>query len=869
MEFRTAAIGADVAIRRGMPTRFWMPLLAVSFAACSPNVAEVRCGTSACGANQRCEPKNLVCVLDEAPELIIASPQMGALVSGDTLMVEGIVRDDTGAASLELSVDDGGTWFKVPLAGTKFSAKVGLPLLDYQPMKLQLRAHDARQQATKAQLTVQVDNVAPQLSVGYPVDGAALGLAWFAGEAKVTGRAVDGSGLTSLTVDVGDGAAAIAVVGETFEWAWPAPAGEDGVAHALVVTAIDLAGNRTVVTRGVTVDVVAPTVAFTLPAEDALLGQTFFAGGGIVRGDVAGADRVFVELGNGPQSALVADGAWSAVYRPGALDFVPRVLAVSAVDAAGNTARAERGVIVDVVSPKLGFTGTLQGARLNAASFPQGDDVVADWAVSDGDAQVEVKAGNAVATNPLRIATAPTDNPKAYAVTLKAEDRAGNTAQAALSFEVDRVAPVVTYRSPQPNLRNAETVAALTFSEPMMGGAGLVLSPPVVGGVWSTPTTYKVAGLAHDSVYALDVGPATDLFGNPVAPQPATKFHTVPKWPAFDTELIPNVGKFEVALDGDGVFHFFTTSPTTPAAYRWTRVHPKTGLIEDHKPSAPPTLGVTFSQIQLFAHSRANADLSARRVAATTTLMPSVITERKGWTRFDDQTANVELGVVGIIPAPAMPEEGAGLGEVGVLKLAAGAVFYARTGKPDLATGMGPPTAMGVAPSRWEMVEVSGSLLKRRAYQCVPGVGGFPGSCGLTPLFQFNDVAAPETVSVAVGEACSLYAYDSTSGGRVVRVEPWPASCGGKACPPAWTMMFPAGSEVRVAANGGSTFAIAERTSATDVQLKKLTLDGSCQGSPVVTATLTIPAAAAFRPVVQWGGPAMVWLDGTSLKVSR
>lgn len=265
---------------------------------------------------------------------------------------------------------------------------------------------------------------------------------------------------------------------------------------------------------------------------------------------------------------------------------------------------------------------------------------------------------------------------------------------------------------------------------------------------------------------------------------------------------------------------------------------------------------------------RVNADLSARRVAGATSVMNSIITERKAWTRFDDQTANVDIGFVGVIPTPPMNGEGLGLGEVGYLKHVAGSVFYARSGKADVATGMGAPTAMGFAATRWEMAEVSGSVLKRRSYQCTPGVGGFPASCGFTPVQQFTDVGVPETVSVAVGERCSIYSYVNGWGVSMMRVEPWATSCGNKACPDPWSEALFV-SEMRVATDGNNRFVQAARVGASSVEVRSFTLDENCLAHGYTMKAFAIPAGSAFKPVSLEGSSALVWLDGTSLKVSR
>src|SRR5438105_4318499 len=91
--------------------------LGLALSSCAPGDVEIRCGITKCSTNQRCEPVQKVCVLDEPPELRLVSPAAGALLSGDSLVVSGIVTDDTSGFAVELSTDDGQSWKKLALQG--------------------------------------------------------------------------------------------------------------------------------------------------------------------------------------------------------------------------------------------------------------------------------------------------------------------------------------------------------------------------------------------------------------------------------------------------------------------------------------------------------------------------------------------------------------------------------------------------------------------------------------------------------------------------------------------------------------------------------------------------------------------------------
>ena len=848
-------------------------LAALVVAGCHPTSAEVRCGPTLCNSNQRCEPKNLVCVLDEAPHVLIDEPRGGSLIAGDTLILSGSVRDDNGATTLELSLDEGKTWVRVPASSDHFSARVGLPSMDYQPLGLTLRAHDSLQQASLARVAITVDNIAPLVTVGSPIEGATLNAAWFSASHKVSGLAADGSGLSSLSVDVGEGEVALTPIGDQFAFDWVARPGDDGIARKAQVTAVDLAGNRTVVSRQVRVDVVPPQLSFTVPAADALLGPAFFLGGGLVKGQVSAGATVTADFGNGPQTAMINEGGWSVAYTPAiGLDFQKQLLEVIATDEAGNQARALRITTVDLVAPILTFTGPAQGARLNAADFPTGNDLAVEWTVKDGDPQVAVRNGaSTIAGSSLKVATSPTDNPMAYAVSLNAQDRAGNSSQAQLSFSVDRLRPTVTRRTPDVDSRNVSTTVEIHFSEAVTGAEGLTLTPPAIG-TWITATDFEVKGLAADAVFSSVVGPVVDAFGNPVASSAPVKFHTAPSFPASGTTLMMDVAQFKAAADPDGVLTLFTTSTPPALTYRWVRVNPKTGVVEDNRMPWTQTLGADLKEVAAFAEARVEADLSARRVSAATTLIQWNVTERHAFIRIADGPATKEFGMVGVIPAPAFAGEPTGLGEVGFLKFVSGQALYARTGMSDLALGMGAPTAMGFASDRWEMIEVRNQVFKHRTFGCSAAFPNAPPSCGLSAVGQWTDVSTTDETSYAISDRCSVYIYNTTTGMRRMRFEPYvPTSCAGRICPtPTFTDLV-LSSELRIASDRrkSNTFVGASRDAAGKVQLRRLPLDPNCQGGFTdVGAPIAVPLGRAFEPVSLGGKPALLYVDSAyALKV--
>ncbi len=850
-----------------------MLLTALVVAGCQPSSAEIQCGHAVCDSTQRCA--GALCVRDEPPQLRIEEPRPGALVAGDTLTVSGSVHDDNGLPTLELSLDEGKSWVVVPVSSEHFSARVALPSLDGRPVGLSLRAHDSRQQTATARVEIMLDNQPPVLTLGSPMEAAQLNATWFAAEPQVSGTVTDGSAVAALTVDVGEGDVAVTPTGNQFSFDWATPMLEDGIGHTVRVTAVDRAGNRTVVTRMVTVDVVPPEISFTVPGVDAVLGSAFFLGGGQVQGTVAGATKVTAHLGNGPQAANVVSGQWSVAFSPSPeLDFEPQSLEVTATDEAGNVTRAERMTTVDVVAPVLKFTAPAQGARFNKASFTSGDDVTVAWAVTDGDPRVAVRNGSSPVVSPtFKVATSPMDNPKTYEVTLTAQDTAGNTSEQRLFFEVDRVRPTVVARIPAAERRNAAATVSIDFSEDVSGGPGLWLWLSPVNGTWTTPRHFEMVGLPADTAFSVIPMPVVDAFGNPLVGLPWVKFHTAPMVPNSSATLMPNVAHFKAAADADGVLTLFTASASSPAGYRWVRVNPKTGIIEDNRPAWTPVLGGSNGEVAAYGESRVNADLSAQRVSGATTYLPSS-GERLAWVRQGDDPATGEIGKLGIVPVAAFPAEGSGLADVGYLDVTLGQASYGRVGLPThLGLGMGRPTSMGFAADYWEAIEVKNGALKHRTFGCYSLYANVPPTCELSPQQEWADVAIfAEGVSHAVSNGCSVYVYNANSGKRLVRVAPSHSGCVGRGCPAPTVVELQPTSELRVASDrrDSNSFVGARRLIGGEIQLTRLPLDPDCQGAfaDIPGAKVAVPANAEFEPVSFGGKAALLYVDtGNVLKV--
>ncbi len=126
--------------------------------------------------------------------------------------------------------------------------------------------------------------------------------------------------------------------------------------HTLVVTARDLAGNRTAATVHFTLDLTPPTVAVSAPRDGSVTRVQPAPVSALVRDPLSGVARVSA---NGV--ALVASGSiWTGAV---ALQEGPNTVAVVATDNAGNSATQQVTVTLDTRPPVLDVTSPVDGTR--------------------------------------------------------------------------------------------------------------------------------------------------------------------------------------------------------------------------------------------------------------------------------------------------------------------------------------------------------------------------------------------------------------------------------------------------------------------------------------------------------------------------
>jgi hypothetical protein len=201
---------------------------------------------------------------------------------------------------------------------------------------------------------------------------------------------------------------------------------------SVTVTALDNAGNQTVVTNTVTiVDETKPTINLTTPAAGAV-----YEMGEHVVADYSCADE---PNGSGLDTCegSVANGATVNTESLG-----EKSITVNASDKAGNTAsKTVKYTVVDATPPSITVTTPVDGAV-----YGVGEQVSADYSCADEPNGSGLdKCDGSVAKG----ATVDTGSIGEKSFTVNASDKAGNTASKTVNYTVaDRTAPSIALRSP-------------------------------------------------------------------------------------------------------------------------------------------------------------------------------------------------------------------------------------------------------------------------------------------------------------------------------------------------------------------------------------------------------------------------------------
>ncbi len=304
------------------------------------------------------------------------------------------------------------------------------------------------------------------------------------------GTASDTDALAGLTVQYsknGVPQSPFAITPSGNNWSWtPFASGIDVAAHTndgtyvFTFTATDIAGKTTTVSRTMTVDTQAPTVAVTSPTSGGWVSTTALSVTGTAS-DGAGSgvtqvylkvDGLYVAAGPTDHSAedptapangwTVATGltSWSSSFTFTPLQEGRKTLWTKAVDAVGNLTTAAAAVSsridfgLDLNPPTLGFTdavGTLVNAGFTLAGTttdtnPAGAPTLA--VIVDGGASQAVPVAAGAWTLPVTVNTVTHANDGSHTYVFTSTDVAGKTTTLSRTITVDTTPPTTAITQP-------------------------------------------------------------------------------------------------------------------------------------------------------------------------------------------------------------------------------------------------------------------------------------------------------------------------------------------------------------------------------------------------------------------------------------
>ena len=287
--------------------------------------------------------------------------------------------------------------------------------------------------------------------------------------------AVDaGAGIYPLTLSIDGGAAVPVAVAAGGDWSYAYDARaatheRDGV-HVFVLTARDVAGKTTQVTRTVTVDTQAPTIEFKdpnpclttagRPGVPTVNGGIALSGNASDNGTIT---SLMYKLGSAPWAAYTAS-MYSFSFDLNTAAFADKadyVVQISATDAAGNVTTVSKTMYVDQSSdlPTIKLNG-VDTAKAAAENLFLDDAKLQGWAEDDDGAvatvEVSVDGGSyaSVSSPPVSPSTFFEHSLSGllfgqHSLKLRAADKYGTIKESdTLNFFIDRDKPAVAIASP-------------------------------------------------------------------------------------------------------------------------------------------------------------------------------------------------------------------------------------------------------------------------------------------------------------------------------------------------------------------------------------------------------------------------------------
>ncbi|NOJ92667.1 OmpA family protein [Corallococcus coralloides] len=446
-----------------------------------------------------------------APTVAITTPANGSTVTNPTVTVTGTAGNAT-----SVTVTFNGTNYPATLTGGNWTVALPGPLAD-GTYTVTAVSSNGTTNSTQASSTFTVDQTPPAVAISTPTDGSTINTP----NVTVTGTSV---GATSVTLNFDNASYGPITVNGDGSWSFPLPGPLAEDTYTVTAVAVDAAGNTSTPDSSTfTVDLTAPTVAISSPADGDVIGTNTVT----VTGTSTGATSVTLTYSGTDYGPIPVDasGNWSYTL-PVTLPEGPNTVTAVSTDAAGNTSTpATSTFTVDLTVPTVAIstpanntsvntaTVTVTGTTTNATSVTLTFD-----GASYGPITVDASGNWSYALpGPLADGT--------YTVTAVSVNGAGtNSATATSTFTVDLTPPTVAISTPvdgstvnTPNVTVTGTSTGATSVTLTYNGTDYGPIPVDGAGNWSYPLPVT---LPEGSITV--TATATDAAGNESTPDDIT-----------------------------------------------------------------------------------------------------------------------------------------------------------------------------------------------------------------------------------------------------------------------------------------------------------------------------------------------------------
>ncbi|MCY1043439.1 Ig-like domain-containing protein [Corallococcus sp. bb12-1] len=555
-----------------------------------------------------------------APTVAITTPANGSTTTNPNVTVTGTA---TNATSVTVTFQ-GTNYGPITVTGGNWSQALPGPLADGPYTVTAVSTNGSGTNSTTASSTFTVDQTAPAVAISTPANGSIINTP----TVTVTGTTSGGASFVTLTFDnTSYGPIAVDASGN-WSYALPGPLSEGP--YTVTATSTDAAGNESpTATSSFTLDLTAPTVAISTPANGSTIGTTSVT----VTGTSTGATSVTLTFEGTDYENIPVDasGNWS-FQPPVTLSEQSYTVTAVSVDAAGNESTpATSTFTVDLTGPSVAITTPANGTSVST------DTVTVTGTTSGGATFVTLTFDN---TEYGPIAVDASGNwsqalpgpltEGSYTVTVVAEDGSGNESPPATStFTVDLTPPTVAISTPvDGTVLNSDTVTVTGTStgatSVTLTYAGTNYGPiPVDGaGNW----TYLLPVSFPEGSYTV-TAVATDAAGNVSSPD-TTSFEVDLTAPTVDITAPTNgavVNTNTVAVTGTSTgatsvtvtFEGTDYSVPVDAAGNWTFTTP--GTLTDGTTYTATAVAVDAAGNESAPESTTfTVDLTAPTVAITT-----------------------------------------------------------------------------------------------------------------------------------------------------------------------------------------------------------------------------------------------------------